>query len=106
MARAAAPILSGFLGATRTTRRLLWKLLFEVRVAVEALFVEFEQPPGFFVADLSVAQRHLDVPPKLLEQHLGIELDIIQHLAHGIAANDRIQDYVAAWPQAHMHGIG
>ena len=58
MARAAAPIFSGLRGDTSTTRRLSARngqLLLQVRVAVQALFVEAQQPPGFFVADAAFA---------------------------------------------------
>ena len=71
MARAAAPILSGLRGETRTIRSGSANLLLQVRVALQPVFVELQQTPGFLVAKTLLSHGALDVFAKLIEQRIA-----------------------------------
>src|SRR5580692_8266354 len=97
--RSANPIFSGLRGETRTTRSAPGlasacagalaadRLLLEVRVTVQALFIELQQAPRFLVTDALLANRGFDIFAKLLEQRGRAELDIVEHFAHGGAVD-------------------
>jgi hypothetical protein len=42
-------------------------LLLQVRVPVQAVFIEPQQPPGFLIPDLAFPKGDLDVPAEFLE---------------------------------------
>src|SRR6478736_8240928 len=74
--------------ATRRTRRRLVLLLtriFEIGVAVQAVLVEAQDAAGFLEVHAAVAHGDLDLLPQLAQQHVGVELDVVQHFLHGVA---------------------
>ena len=79
---------------------------FQIGVAVQAVFVEAKQLAGALVVDAAFAHRGLDVGAQLPEQHLGIELDVVQHLADGVALDQRIEAGAAVVVEADVDGVG
>src|ERR1039458_3240303 len=92
-------------GHARPTKLLL-VYVFQVRVAVQTLFVEVEEGSAFFVGEAAFAERGFDIAAQHGDQDVGRELDVVQHLADGIALNHRIENHVAVGAQAYMHGVG
>src|SRR5262245_56495429 len=80
--------------------------LFQIGIALETFFVELEQATGLLVRDASFADGELDVVAQLAHQHLRIELDVVEDLAHGVPLDHGVEDDVAAVVQAHVGGVG
>src|SRR6185437_1224287 len=92
IARAAAPMFNGLRGDTSTTRRFSFSpLLLEIGVSVEPFLVEPQQPAGLLVSNFALPQRCLDILPELIEQRPGVELDVIENFAHGVALNHGVE---------------
>src|ERR1051326_8322162 len=79
---------------------------FEIRVAVQALFVELQQRAALFVRHLAFAQRALHVAAQLRHQRLAVELHVLQHFLDGIALDHRIENGFAVPAQPDMDRIG
>src|SRR5687768_10426123 len=60
--------------APRTNARRLFVGIFEVRVAVEAVFIESQQAAGLLEVEPAFAHRDLHGLPKLADQRVGVEL--------------------------------
>ncbi len=103
MARAAAPILSGLRGATSTIRK---GSLLEIRVSLQALFVELKETAGFFVADTLFSHSEFDVFAEGIQQRLRVVLDVVQHFANGVALDDGIENDVAVVVETDVDGVG
>src|SRR5262245_8216829 len=70
---------------TRSWRDLSLAGIFEIRVPVEPVFVETKEAAGFLEVDPSVADGGLDRVAELPDEHVGIELDVVEHFAHRVA---------------------
>ena len=42
----------------------------------------------------------------LLAEPLPVERDVLQHLADRVPADDRVEDWLIAFSQPHVHGVG
>ncbi len=69
--------------------RLLVRL--EVGVPLEAPLIEPQKPAGFFIGDPRFADRQLHRCAKLAAKSLGAELDVVEHLADGVALDHRLE---------------
>src|ERR1017187_5508912 len=59
--------------------------VFQVGVAVQALFVEAQQRAALFIGQAAFPQRSLHVAAQLHHQRVGRELHVVEHFADGIA---------------------
>ena len=50
--------------------------------------------------------RSFHVAAELFEQGGGFELHVIQHFAHGIAVDHRVEHHIALFIELNVHGIG
>ncbi len=87
--------------ATQSVRRL-----FEVGVALQAVFVEAEHGAHLAVVDPAFADRGLDVGAELVHQPLDVELDVVEHLAHRVALHHLVDDDVVGAVEADVDGVG
>ena len=72
---------------------------------MQAVFVEAEELAGAFVVDAALADGRLDVGAQLAEQHLGVELDVVEHLADGVALDQRVEPRLAVLVEADVDGV-
>src|SRR6187402_1757656 len=80
-------------------------LTLKIRVSVKPVLVEAEELSSAFVANPAVADGRLHVGAELSEQHFRVELDVVQHFAHGVALNQGIEP-AAVFVEADVNGVG
>ncbi len=73
---------------------------------MESIFIKPEQPTGFLVVQPVLTDGHFDRLSQLAQQRVGIKLHVVEHLAHRVALDDRLEHDVAAGVQAHVYGMG
>ena len=52
-----------------------------------------------------VAHRFFDAVAELAHEHLGVELDVVEHLANRVALDDRLEHDVARRVEADVHRV-
>lgn len=65
--------------------------VFQVGVAFEAGFVEVEEPAGFVVGDAAFGDGALGGRAEPVEQGVGVELHVLEHLADRVAVDHRVE---------------
>ena len=72
---------------------------------MQAIFVEAKEAARAFVVDAALTDGGLHVRPKLAQQHLGIELYVVENLADGVALDQRVEACAAVRVEADVHGV-
>ena len=74
---------------------------------MQAVFVEAKKLASALVVDASFTHGGLDVRAKFPEQLLGVELDVVEHLADGVALDrPRRVLALAVVVEADVDGVG
>src|SRR4051812_12826662 len=84
----------------------LSRAFFEVGVAVEARFVEAQQPPGGLVVQAAASHRRFDVEAQLCRERFAVEFDVVQHLANRVALDHGIEHDRVIVSEADVHRVG
>src|SRR5882724_3269017 len=87
-------------------RVLLFVYILQIGVPVQSLFIKLQQRTALFIRQPPLTERSLYVAPQQRHQRIALELDVVQHLAYGIALNHRIEHGLARWTQPHVDRVG
>ena len=90
----------------KATSCLAFVGIFEIRVAVHAIFVEAQQASRFFVAQATFANGRFHAAPQPRDHLLGLVLDVVQNFANRIALDHFFQhDFAFGAEPCHMHRV-
>ena len=74
---------------------------------MQAVFVEAQEAAGLLVVHAALADGGFDVAAAACASSVsGVELHVVEHLADGVALDDRLEHHLAVVVQADVHGVG